>query len=117
MHLWVHSTMTGVKDRGQGHNSGVWEWTLTVFDKHEGFDGSMLYPRFSADLFDTHHNVVVCSILWCFSNYLYSWCWSKIGGSYATTPRQAEHHIVPRFFQRNYPYTWNGGQVAYDMAK
>ena len=52
-----------------------------------------------------------------FFNYLYSRCWSKIGGSYATTPRQAERRIVRRFFQRDYPYAWNGGRVAYDMAK
>jgi len=41
----------------------------------------------------------------------------KIGGSCATTPRQAERRIVRRFFQRDYPYAWNGGRVAYDVAK
>jgi hypothetical protein len=40
----------------------------------------------------------------------------KIGGSYATTPRQAERRTMRRFFQRDYPYAWNGGRVAYDMA-
>jgi len=66
MNFRVHSATTGVKDGGRGDNGGVWEWTSTVFDKDEGFQGSTLYPRFSADLFDAHHNVVVCGILWFF---------------------------------------------------
>ena len=53
----------GVGDGGRGHNGGVWEWTSTVFDKHKGFKPSTLYPGFSADFFDTLHNVVVCDIL------------------------------------------------------
>ena len=40
----------------------------------------------------------------------------KIGGLYATNPRQAERCTVRRFLQRDYPYGWNGGRVAYDMA-
>lgn len=61
--LWgVHSATTGVEDGGRGHNGGVWEWTSTAFDKHEGFKPSTLYPGFSADFFDTLHNVVVCGI-------------------------------------------------------
>ena len=62
MRLWVYSATTGVKDAGRGHNGGVWEWTSTVFDKHEGFERSTLYPGFSADFYDTRHNVVVCGI-------------------------------------------------------
>ena len=61
--LRVRRATTGVKDGGQGHNGGVWEWTSTVFDKHEGFERSTLYPEFSADFFDTRHNVVVRGIL------------------------------------------------------
>lgn len=38
----------------------MWEWTSTVFDKYEGFETSTLYPGYSTDFFDTHHNVVVC---------------------------------------------------------
>ena len=30
-----------------------------MFDKYEGFETSTLYPGYSADFFDTHHNVVV----------------------------------------------------------
>ena len=63
---------------GVGHNGGVWEWTSTVFDKHEGFEQSRLYPgyvfplpctrspamltrthSYSTDFFDGQHQVVV----------------------------------------------------------
>jgi hypothetical protein len=38
---------------------------------------------------------------------------SKIGGSYATTP-----HLAGRnWYQRNYPYAWNGARVVYDVGK
>jgi len=53
----------GIGDGGRGHNGGVWEWTSTVFDKHEDFKPSTLYPGFSADFFDNLHNVVVRDIL------------------------------------------------------
>jgi len=55
----IHSATTGGEGEGRGHNGGVWEWTSTVFDKREGFEPSALYPGFSADFFDTLHNVVV----------------------------------------------------------
>ena len=42
---------------------------------------------------------------------------SKIGGSYVTTPRQAGRRALRSFFQRNYPYAWNGARVVYDVAK
>lgn len=36
---------TGLDNQGGiGHNGGVWEWTSTVFDKHDGFATSKLYP-------------------------------------------------------------------------
>ncbi|KAH9991248.1 DUF323 domain-containing protein [Russula vinacea] len=89
---------TGGEGEGRGHNGGVWEWTSTVFDGYEGFEPSTLYPGFSADFYDTLHNVV-------------------IGGSYVTTPRQAERRTLRNFFQRNYPYAWIGGRVVYDVAK
>ncbi len=55
----TRSATTGGEGGGRGHNGGVWEWTSTVFDKNEGFEKSTLYPGYSADFFDTHHNVVV----------------------------------------------------------
>jgi formylglycine-generating enzyme required for sulfatase activity len=59
VYLRIHSATTGGEGGGQGHNGGVWEWTSTVFDKIEGFVPSTLYPGYSADFYDTHHNVVV----------------------------------------------------------
>jgi hypothetical protein len=71
------ATTGGKKNEGRGHNGGVWEWTSTVWDKHDGFEVSSLYPGFSADFFDTHHNVVVrenntVSICMCSKNGLQS---------------------------------------------
>lgn len=120
LRIWLHSATTGVGDGERGHNGGVWEWTSTVFDKHESFKPSTLYPGFSADFFDNLHNVVVCdilSIVLFFELCALTKFISKIGGSYATTPRQAGRRTLRNFFQRDYPYAWNGGRVVYDVAK
>ncbi|KIJ38753.1 hypothetical protein M422DRAFT_69010 [Sphaerobolus stellatus SS14] len=87
---------TGVKDGGAGHNGGVWEWTSTVLERHEGFVPSELYPGYSMDFFDTKHQVV-------------------IGGSYATIPRIAQRRSVCNFYQHNYPYAWIGARIVYDI--
>ncbi|KAI0365693.1 DUF323 domain-containing protein [Pilatotrama ljubarskyi] len=92
----IPATSGGAKDGGKGHNGGVWEWTSTVFDKHEGFVPSKLYPGYSTDFFDNHHQVV-------------------IGGSYATIPRLAERRTLRNYYQHNYPYAWVGARVAYDV--
>ncbi|KAI0260686.1 DUF323 domain-containing protein [Gloeopeniophorella convolvens] len=89
---------TGTPSGERGHNGGVWEWTSTVFDKYEGFESSALYPGYSMDFFDTHHNVVM-------------------GGSYATIPRLAERRTVRNYYQRNYPYAWAGARIVYDAEK
>ncbi|OBZ71212.1 hypothetical protein A0H81_08707 [Grifola frondosa] len=91
----IPATMGGVKD-GRGHNGGVWEWTSTVFEKHDGFVPSKLYPGYSMDFFDTHHQIV-------------------IGGSYATIPRLAERRTLRNYYQHNYPYAWVGARIAYDV--
>ncbi|CDO77155.1 hypothetical protein BN946_scf184657.g30 [Trametes cinnabarina] len=91
----VPATSGGHKDGGKGHNGGVWEWTSTVLDKHDGFVPSKLYPGYSTDFFDNHHQVV-------------------IGGSYATIPRLAERRTLRNYYQHNYPYAWVGARVAYD---
>ncbi|KAH9933269.1 hypothetical protein B0H21DRAFT_825820 [Amylocystis lapponica] len=93
----VPATTGGEKD-AKGHNGGVWEWTSTALDKYDGFVTSKLYPGYSTDFFDTHHQVVV-------------------GGSYATIPRLAERRTLRNFYQHNYPYAWVGGRVAYDLAE
>jgi L-histidine Nalpha-methyltransferase / hercynylcysteine S-oxide synthase len=107
------ATTGGTKNEGRGHNGGVWEWTSTVWDKHDGFEVSSLYPGFSADFFDTHHNVVVREECYCFHlHVLIKWP-SKLGGSHATTPRLAERRTLRNWYQRNYPYASIGARVVY----
>jgi formylglycine-generating enzyme required for sulfatase activity len=43
----------------RGHNGGVWEWTGTKMDAHEGFVASTLYPGYSSDFHDDKHHIVV----------------------------------------------------------
>ncbi|EIW74660.1 DUF323 domain-containing protein [Coniophora puteana RWD-64-598 SS2] len=92
----VPATTGAGRGGGKGHNGGVWEWTSTLFDKYDGFEPSALYPGYSADFFDGHHQVV-------------------IGGSYATIPRIADRRSVRNWYQRNYAFPWVGGRVAYDI--
>ena len=49
----------GPDQNKRGHNGGVWEWTSSVLDAHEGFIPSVIYPGYSSDFFDGSHNVVV----------------------------------------------------------
>ena len=60
----------GGKLCGQSDMGGVWEWTSTVLEEHEGFEPMELYPAYTADFFDGKHNVT-------------------LGGSWATIPRIA----------------------------
>lgn len=60
----------GGKLCGQSDLGGVWEWTSTVLEKHDGFEPMELYPAYTADFFDGKHNVT-------------------LGGSWATIPRIA----------------------------
>jgi len=79
-----------------GHNGGVWEWTSTVFTGYDGFVPSELYPGYSADFFDNKHYVV-------------------LGGSFCTVPKMAERKSFRNWYQANYPYSFIGGRVAYDV--
>lgn len=81
---------------GRGSNGGVWEWTSTVLDTHEGFAGTTIFPGYTSDFFDTKHQVV-------------------LGASYATIPRLGDRRTVRNFYQHNYPYPWVGARVAYDV--
>lgn len=92
----VPATTGSARSSGKGSNGGVWEWTSTVFDKVDGFVPSSLYPGYSTDFFDGKHQVV-------------------LGGSYATIPRISERRTFRNWYQRNYPYPWVGGRVAYDI--
>lgn len=48
--------------QGKGSNGGVWEWTSTLFDTHDGLVPTNIFPGYSADFFDgVHHVVVSCS--------------------------------------------------------
>ncbi|OCH92651.1 hypothetical protein OBBRIDRAFT_791097 [Obba rivulosa] len=94
----VPATTGGERNEGKGHNGGVWEWTSTVLERHEGFVPSRLYPGYSTDFFDGQHHVV-------------------IGGSYATIPRLAERRTLRNYYQHNYPYAWVGARIAYDARK
>ncbi len=60
----------GGKLCGQSDLGGVWEWTSTVLEKHDGFEPMELYPGYTADFFDGKHNIT-------------------LGGSWATVPRIA----------------------------
>ena len=111
-----YSATTGGEGDGRGHNGGVWEWTSTLFDGYKGFVPSTRYPGFSADFYDTLHNVVVSAFL-SYSTHALTRVGLKIGGSCVTIPRQAERRTVRNFFQRNYPYSWIGGRIVYDVAK
>ncbi|EGO00865.1 hypothetical protein SERLA73DRAFT_105312 [Serpula lacrymans var. lacrymans S7.3] len=81
---------------GRGSNGGVWEWTSTLFDGHDGLVPTKHFPGYSTDFFDTKHQIV-------------------LGASYATIPRIAGRRTVRNFYQRNYPYPWVSARVAYDL--
>lgn len=81
---------------GKGSNGGVWEWTSTHFDNHEGMVPTQLFTGYSTDFFDTKHQVV-------------------LGASYATIPRMAGRRTLRNFFQHNYGYPWIGARVVYDV--
>lgn len=81
---------------GQADLGGVWEWTSTVLEKHEGFTPMELYPGYTADFFDGKHNIA-------------------LGGSWATHPRLAGRKTFVNWYQRNYPYVWAGARLVRDL--
>jgi hypothetical protein len=64
MVLFVDSSFraSGPDFGGKGSNGGVWEWTSTVFDAHDGFVGTGIFPGYSSDFFDGKHQTVVCPV-------------------------------------------------------
>ncbi|KAF3043996.1 hypothetical protein E8E12_005344 [Didymella heteroderae] len=86
----------GDKLCGQSDLGGVWEWTSTVLEKHDGFEPMGLYPAYTADFFDGKHNIT-------------------LGGSWATIPRIAGRKTFVNWYQRNYPYVWAGARVVTDL--
>ncbi|KAG6885414.1 hypothetical protein C0993_001930 [Termitomyces sp. T159_Od127] len=47
---------------GKGSNGGVWEWTSTLFEAHEGLSPTKLFTGYSTDFFDTKHHVVLLTL-------------------------------------------------------
>jgi len=92
----VPVTPNGNTLSGQGKMGGVWEWTSTVLEKHEGFEPMALYPGYTADFFDGKHNIV-------------------LGGSWATHPRVSGRKSFVNWYQRNYPYVWAGARIVRDL--
>ena len=75
---------------------GVWEWTSTVLEKHDGFVTSRVYPGYTADFFDTAHNVV-------------------LGASWATASRIAGRRSFVNWYQRKYGYASIGARIVQKM--
>lgn len=92
-----HPTSVRSKSRllGRGETGGVWEWTSTVLENHEGFLPGGLYPEYTADFFDGKHNVMV-------------------GGSWATHARIAGRRAFVNWYQRGYGFMWAGARVVRD---
>ncbi|KAF2396540.1 hypothetical protein EJ06DRAFT_483372 [Trichodelitschia bisporula] len=86
----------GGKLAGQGELGGIWEWTSTALEKHEGFEAMPEYTGYTADFFDSKHNIV-------------------LGGSWATHPRIAGRKSFVNWYQRNYPYVWAGCRLVRDF--
>lgn len=89
-------TSQGASLAGQAAMGGVWEWTSSTLQKHEGFEPMELYPLYTADFFDGKHNIV-------------------LGGSWATHPRIAGRRSFVNWYQRNYPYAWVGARLVRDI--
>jgi len=86
----------GGKLCGQSDLGGVWEWTSSVLEKHDGFVPMEVYPGYTADFFDGKHNIA-------------------LGGSWATHPRIAGRKTFVNWYQRNYPYVWAGARIVTDV--
>ena len=72
---------------GKGSNGGVWEWTSTVLGTHRGFKGTNIFPGYSADFFDTKHQVVV-------GNALSMWQTETQRHLYSLVHRMLPYHVL-----------------------
>lgn len=94
---WHPQPVTGTSRlRGQSDLGGLWEWTSTPLESHEGFKSMDLYPGYTADFFDGKHNVC-------------------LGGSWVTVPRIAGRKTFVNWYQRNYPYSWCTARLVRDV--
>ncbi|RDW74477.1 DUF323 domain protein [Aspergillus mulundensis] len=86
----------GDKLAGHAEFGGVWEWTSSPLEQHEGFKAMEIYPGYTSDFFDGKHNII-------------------LGGSWATHPRIAGRTTFVNWYQRNYPYPWAGARLVRDI--
>ncbi|KAK6348566.1 hypothetical protein TWF718_006354 [Orbilia javanica] len=91
-----HPTSVFGKVCGRG-DGGAWEWSSTVLEQWDGFKAMELYPEYTADFFDTKHNVV-------------------LGASWATHSRIAGRKTFVNWYQRNYEFAWCTGRLVRDLA-
>ncbi|KAL4764730.1 DUF323 domain protein [Aspergillus foveolatus] len=86
----------GDKLAGHAELGGVWEWTSSPLEPHNGFKAMEIYPGYTSDFFDGKHNIM-------------------LGGSWATHPRIAGRTTFVNWYQRNYPYPWAGARLVRDV--
>lgn len=89
-HFWLYRGTMGLEIyNGKGSNGGVWEWTSTTFDNHEGLVPTQLFTGYSTDFFDTKHQVAV-SISYALATSSY------IQDLFLTARRLLRNHSSPR---------------------
>ncbi|KAI8883365.1 hypothetical protein K501DRAFT_249721 [Backusella circina FSU 941] len=89
-----HWTPTDVDNQHIHVMGDAFELTSTVWDTHNGFEPSEIYPGYSADFFDGKHNVL-------------------LGGSWATHPRMAYRKSFRNWYQAGYPYVFSTFRLCY----
>lgn len=88
----VAVTADGDKLAGQGEMGGVWEWTSSVLERHEGFREMELYPGYTGELVPniTRRRDFLCEgRLICVADFFDGKHNVVLGGSWATHPRIA----------------------------
>ena len=55
----VPVTQNGTQLSGRCGMGGVWEWTSSVLERHQGFVAMDAYPGYTEDFFDGKHNIVL----------------------------------------------------------
>ncbi|ROT41798.1 hypothetical protein SODALDRAFT_346957 [Sodiomyces alkalinus F11] len=86
----VPVTANGDRLAGQAELGGVWKWTSSPLEKHEGFEPMPLYPGYSADFFDDAALVA---------------------------DRVRVYEFSVNWYQRNYPFAWAGARLVRDTPK
>ncbi|KAK4056348.1 hypothetical protein OIO90_002491 [Microbotryomycetes sp. JL221] len=79
---------------GGASDGGVWMWTSTPFEAHEGYEPSQLYPGYSSDFFDGQHRVIM-------------------GASFAT-PNRLARPSFQNWYQAKYPFVLAGARIVLD---